>query len=246
MTLRAANLHGGVSYVVTSTKARQFGSSGPSDELEIYDLVGDRLRPRFDFRPSATDGEAWGFRLDGVEDLQSSGEQDVVGGFFQLIDSGGTNAIVPVVVSWDDATQKYDLQPLLPVNPSSPWGPPVGSGSRWIGVGGALWWAFETTGVPLRDPQHGISIDGYGGADFLVEPVTSFRTPGTTAVVVLVVVVGGRDDQVITHLSGWILNPSLTPVTTAACPAKNPHVQLTGNDNAEAIRAAYGASWSEC
>jgi hypothetical protein len=243
--VRPASLHGGLSYVVVSEEPTENSANfGRSDDLQIYDVVRGRLRKAFDFRPAPDRGERWRYRLDGVQDLENTGVQEVIGGFSLLIDSGGTRAFVPAIVSWDDVSKRYVLEPLLPQPPTLQIN--LRHFQRFVGVGGSAWWQVESEGVTIRDPQTAVSIHGYGGLDFIVKTVDSFRAPSGTGVIVVALIGADKADHLIEALSGWVMNPTLPKVTVGYCPAIHPVLHLVYGDLRGEIAKAYGNSGQEC
>ncbi len=243
--IRPASLHGGLSYVVVREEPTENSANfGRSDGVQIYDVVSGRLRKTFDFRPAPNHGERWRYRLDGAQDLENIGAQDVIGGFSLLIDSGGTRAFVPTIISWDDTAKRYVLEPLLPQPPTVQINVP--DFRRFLGVGGAAWWQVESEGVTIRDPRNGITIHGYGGLDFIVKTVNSFRAPSGTGLIVVALIGADKTDHLVEALSGWVMNPTLPKVTVGYCPALHPRLHLVYGDLRREIAAAYGNSGEEC
>jgi hypothetical protein len=243
--IRPASLHGGLSYVIVSEEPTENSANlGRSDDLQIYDVVSGRLRKAFDFRPAPNRGERWRYRLDSVQDLENTGTQEVIGGLSLLIDSGGSRAFVPTIVSWDDATKRYVIEPLLPVSPLQQV--LVHNFHRFVGVGGSAWWQVESQGVTVRNTHTGVAFHGYGGLDYIVRTVSSFRAPSGTGLIVVAVIGSLRRYEVTEALSGWVINPTLPKVTVGYCPAREPVLHLVYGDLRAEIAKAYGNSGEEC
>ena len=243
--VQPASLHGGLSYVVVSEQPIQESSFfGRSDDIRIYDVNHGRLKKVFDFRPSPDGREPWRYRLDGVQDLENTGTQEVIGGFWLLIDSGGTRAFVPTVVSWDDATKRYVIEPLLPESPLEQSGPE--HVHEFLGVGGPAWWRLETEGVTIRDPRSGVAFHGYGGVEYIVRTVSSFRAPSGTGLIVVAVIDAIHADEPVEQLSGWVINPTLPKVTVSGCPALHPTLGFVYGDLRGEIAKRYGDSGQQC
>jgi hypothetical protein len=243
--VRPASLHGGLSYVIVREPLTEYSAAlGPSGGVEIYDVDHGRLKPMFHFKPAPNGRERWRYRLDGAQDLEGTGKQEVIGGFSLLIDSGGTRAFIPTIITWDDATSRYVIEALLNQTP-------LEQVDRlrfheFVGVGGAIWWAVESEGLTLRDFETGAKIHGYGGAGYIVNTVSSFRAPSTTGLVVVAVIGSIHDDTPVAEISGWILNPTLPKVTEANCPARHNMLRLVYGDVEARIARAYGNSGDEC
>lgn len=242
--VRPASLHGGLSYVVVNEQLTENSANfGRSDGVRIYDLDHGHLRKVFDFRPALNGHEQWRYRLDAVKDLENTGTQDVIGGFSLLIDSSGTRAFVPTIISWDDVSSRYVLEPLLPQPPTLQ----TEHLMRFVGVGGTAWWEVEREGVTLRDPRTGVAVHGYGGLDYVVETVDSFRAPSGTGLIVVALVGAEKTPvHVVESLSGWVMNPTLPHVTESYCPARHPALHLGYGDIRSQIVKAYGNSGQEC
>jgi hypothetical protein len=241
IVIRPGSLHGGVSYVVVTQKPFNGLDPEQSDEIAIYDLVGGKLKQMFRFRPAPDAGKHWQYRLDGIQDLESTGVQEVIGGFSQLIDSGGTRAFLPTVISWDDSSRSYVIQPLLPQSPLEE----IALHAPPIGVGTEAWWRFEHEGVTLRDLRTGTAIHGYGGIDYVVTTASSFRSPSTTGLVIVGLIGSTGKRLGVEAVSAWILNPTLTHVTVGECPPQHSLVALTIGEIRQQLLKAFGTP-GEC
>jgi hypothetical protein len=243
--IRPGSLHGGLSYVVVSEEP---GSEGPaeiegqSDMVRIYDVEHGRLHKAFAFRPAHAGNEKWQYRLDTVQDLQNTGAEEVVGGFWLFIDSGGNRAFVPTIISWDSASRRYVIQPLLPE--------PVAEEERHFhpfrGVGGATWWRVESVGATLDDPRSHIQFHGYGGADYIVRTITSFLAPSTTGLIVVGAVGSREQDDFVVRLSGEVLKPTLPLVREQGCPALHPFIHAGLSSLQSEIARGFGKSAELC
>jgi hypothetical protein len=234
--IRPSSLHGGLSYVVVRENLvaeRETDVEGQSDMVQIYDVEHGWLHKAFEFRPERDGDEKWQYRLDAVQDLQNTGAEEVVGGFWLFIDSAGSRAFVPTIISWDSASRRYAIEPLLPN--------PVAERERHFhpfrGVGGAIWWRFESVGETLDDPRSHIQFHGYGGADYVVRTITSFLAPSTTGLIVVGAVGSRERDDFLVHLSGEVLKPTLPLVREQGCPALHPFIHPGfGNLQSEILR----------
>ncbi len=116
-----------------------------------------------------------------------------------------------------------------------------------MGVGSTAWWEVESEGVTLRDPQTGVTVHGYGGLDYVVKTVDSFRAPNGTGLIV-VALIGAEKTRVhvVESLSGWVMDPTLPHVTEGYCPAQHSALHLVSGDIRSQIVKAYGNSGQEC
>jgi hypothetical protein len=244
--IRPASLHDGLlSYVVVSEEPTESSANFErSDDIQIYDLVAGRLKRVFDFRPSPHGHEGWRYRLDSIQDLENTGAQEVIGGLSLLIDSGGSRAFVPIIISWDAANKQYVIEPLLPGSPLEQV--EIRHFHRFVGVGGFAWWQVEAEGVTIRDPRTGTAFHGYGGVDYIIRTVSSFRAPSGTGLVAVAVLGAVRDDMPVEALTGWIMNPTLPKVTVANCPAQRQTLHLVYGDLRDEIARAYRNSGVQC
>jgi hypothetical protein len=96
------------------------GSPAPrSDDVRIYDVVGDRLKLEFEFRPAgvgqlASEWESLSAGAPAYADYAQDGSQAVIGGFARP--SQATSAVVPVAIKWQDG--RYVLVALTPEPPN--------------------------------------------------------------------------------------------------------------------------------
>lgn len=96
-----------------------------SDEVRIYDTVDGKLRLAFRFLPQgpgqvrqAPEGDWPGFRFrpSPVTDIDGDGRPEIVGTFERVTLASGPMP-APVLISWDDGTQRYRLAPLIAQHP---------------------------------------------------------------------------------------------------------------------------------
>jgi len=86
-----------------------------ADEIQVWDVRGDRLVRMLGFEPQLLGDEQTLFQYRGVADVDGDGADELVGGY-------GTEAIrgellVPFAVDWDTDTQSYTLIGLTPEPP---------------------------------------------------------------------------------------------------------------------------------
>lgn len=243
--IRPGSLHGGLSYVVVSEEQGSespHAVEAPSDTVRIYDVEHGRLREAFSFRPAPTSLESWRYRLDTVQDLQNTGAEEVVGGFWLFIDSAGNRAFVPTIISWDSAARHYVIEPLLPK--------PVAEAERHFrpfrGVGGSTWWRVEANGATLDDVRAHIQVHGYGGADYIIRTITSFLAPSTTAMIVVGAVGSREHDDFVVRLTGEVLKPTLPRVSEQECPALHPWIHAGLRSLQSEIARGFGRSGELC
>jgi hypothetical protein len=89
-----------------------------SDDLRIYDVVGDRLELRLDFRPrgvgsQAAEWESLSAGAPAYADYAQDGSEEVIGGFARP--SEATSALLPLAVRYQAG--RYVLIPLTPDKP---------------------------------------------------------------------------------------------------------------------------------
>jgi hypothetical protein len=95
--------------------------SGPkprSDDVRIYDVVGDRLRLELNFRPAgvgldAAEWESLSAGAPAYADYAQDGSEAVIGAF--AFPSQATSALLPVAIKWQD--DRYVLVALTPDKP---------------------------------------------------------------------------------------------------------------------------------
>jgi hypothetical protein len=133
----------------------------------------------------------------------------------------------------------------MPASPLEQGAPEHTSTSSQVS-GGPIWRRFETQGSTIRDPRTGVAFHGYGGAEYIVKTVSSFRAPSGTGPVVAAVIDAVRADKPVEQLSGWIINPTLPKVTVSECPALHPALHLVFGDLRGEIAKQYGDSGQQC
>lgn len=111
--LERVRLHdSATSYLVIVADAEQ--SENPnarSDEVRIYDTVGDRLEKRFQFLPQPrAPGWPYLFQFDKVEDVDADGLEEILGSYRELYADGEFG--MPVLIGWDPVVGRYRLAPL--------------------------------------------------------------------------------------------------------------------------------------
>jgi hypothetical protein len=89
-----------------------------SDDVRIYDVVGDRLQLKLHFRPQgvglrAAEWESLSAGAPAYADYAEDGSEAVIGGF--ALPSQATSALLPVAIKWQAG--RYVLVPLTPDKP---------------------------------------------------------------------------------------------------------------------------------
>jgi hypothetical protein len=109
---------------------------------------------RSDFTAAAVNRGADDLRLEGVRfpDLFNNGERELVADYTYTTPGGVPGPQLPIIASWDDLDQRYDLQPLLANRQPFP------RGRRWTS-----YWAgpYVLHNAAARDRLTGYPVDGY-------------------------------------------------------------------------------------
>jgi hypothetical protein len=96
-----------------------FGNAPASDEIQIWEEGNGELKLRYRFQPdiSPQPGSAYVFEVQSASDLDGNGRPEIIGAFSQAY-AGRPYQPLPVVLSWDDASDSYGLHSLVERRPS--------------------------------------------------------------------------------------------------------------------------------
>jgi hypothetical protein len=130
-----------------------------SDELRIYDIEKGRIRLAFDFQPENPQAAPYEFQLVAVKDFDRNDRPEILGSYTTAF----MNFAVPhpVIIVWDEAAQKYRVEPLL----SSP---PKLTYRGDAGGFGQIVLEFYRKPAELVDPKTKIALRAYGTHDFAI------------------------------------------------------------------------------
>lgn len=138
-----------------------------SDELRVYDMRAGVLRLAYRSMPQEAgriqqlpegDAPSFRFRARAVSDIDANGRIELVGAFERVTLASGPLP-VPVILSWDDAGQRYRLRPLIPQPPEL---------ARPSGIDASLLTAY-TRATTIRDQFSGETLKGYAVDEYSVE-----------------------------------------------------------------------------
>lgn len=88
----------------------------PSNEIRVYDVRRGRLTQELSYRPDGASCAAWSFHMISRADLNRDGRADLIGDFARIDVRSQLREVVPVLVEWDDAGQRYQLRTILNKN----------------------------------------------------------------------------------------------------------------------------------
>jgi hypothetical protein len=141
--------------------AAEGGNPKPrSDDLRIYDVVGDRLELRLQFRPQGVGQAAaeWLSLSAGAPayaDYAQDGSEAVIGGF--ALPSQATSALIPLAIKYQG--DRYTIVPLTPDKPDLGAG---GVDAQTLRFRQAAYGTPLTLANAVRDPRFaGLSVTGY-------------------------------------------------------------------------------------
>jgi hypothetical protein len=167
---RRVVLHGATESLVLVLRNRETdnfsGFSGRarfrSDELRIYDIVGNKVVLRYRYLPSAKSGPGV-FRLDAAGDVHNNGTAVIVGSY-AIYPMGIPEEPHPFIINWDSVALRYVMYPIITKVPVIP--APIGAFAQ--GVRQTTLrpdpWIDEFSKQPFR---------GYGVADYEIETMPS-------------------------------------------------------------------------
>ena len=145
-----------------------------SDDLRVYDVVGDKLALRFHFRPlgvglSAAEWESLSAGAPAYADYAQDGSAAVIGGL--ALPSQATSALLPVGLRYDGA--RYVLVPLTPNQPDLGT---AGLDARTARFRQAAYETPLTLRNTVRDPQFArLSVTGYRVQSFALAHSPTLR-----------------------------------------------------------------------
>jgi hypothetical protein len=131
-----------------------------SDELRIYDVMGDKVVLAYRYLPRATrDVGPWVFRLDAAGDVRNNGTAVIIGSY-AIYPMGFAEEPRPLIINWDSVAQRYVMYPIITKVPDIP--APVGTFAQGVRQTTLQRdpWIDQVSKQPFR---------GYGVADYEIE-----------------------------------------------------------------------------
>jgi hypothetical protein len=83
-----------------------------SDEFRVYDVINQVLKRTFTFAPVGHRCGTWAISIASIEDVLGEGRQEVLAAVWGT-PTGPVEVDVPVLLRWDDRTQRYTVTPVL-------------------------------------------------------------------------------------------------------------------------------------
>jgi hypothetical protein len=130
----------------------------PSDDVRIYDQVGNSLVQAFRFEPSVPAGAQ--FNLRAVADVDGSGGDQVVAGFGYRSAVEADGAMVPFAIYWDGSADRYRIK-VLDMGAPDLSGPPANGADR-------QYRALYAQPATFADPADHVTLTGHLVQDFAV------------------------------------------------------------------------------
>jgi len=150
------------------------GPKPRSDDVRIYDVVGDRLRLRLNFRPAgvglgAAEWESLSAGAPAYADYAEDASEAVIGAF--TLPSEATSALLPLAIKWQD-----DQYVLVPLTPDKPNLSTTGLDAQTVRFRQAAYENQLTLANAARQPRFGgLKVTGYRVQSFALTHTPALR-----------------------------------------------------------------------